>query len=351
MNNILSNFLNYKIFNNTLLEYLTALSVFIGLIILIIIIKKVILFRLKKLAERTKTKFDDFIIAELRKTLLPILIILSFDFSLEFLILPQHFLRVIHYSSVVLIAFFLIKFIARFFNTLINSFYESDSHIGLDKRYKSLSALINFFIWSTGILIVLNNLGFNITTILTGLGIGGIALALASQTILGDLFSYFVILFDKPFKIGDYIVLDNLRGNIEYIGIKTTKIRSLQGELIVISNSDLTKSRIHNFQKLEQRRYTLNLYVRYDTPLNLLEQIPATLEEIVKSDEKINFQSAVLRDLSDKAIVFEVVYYVKSSDYNEYLSVNNNVHYKILDYFNKNNIKFSYHTNVYLQNN
>ena len=134
--------------------------------------------------------------------------------------------------------------------------------------------LMNVFIWAIGIISIFSNLGYDVTTIIAGLGIGGIAIALAAQNILGDLFNYFVIFFDRPFEIGDFIVIDDKKGNVEHIGIKTTRLKSLTGEQLIISNSDLTKSRIHNFKRMYERRIVFTLGVAYEAPLEQLKEIP-----------------------------------------------------------------------------
>lgn len=350
MNNFFDNILNTVFWKNPIKDYLIAILIFVGSFIILKLLKKIVLSKLKKWSEKTKTKFDDFLVYEMERTLIPVLYVLALDLALEYLDFSPLVNKIIYYVIAVLISIFLINFSVRFISKVIHFYLNKTRAEDSEKSYNSISTLIKIVIWITGILVVLNNFGFNVTTILTGLGIGGIAIALGAQAILGDLFSYFVILFDKPFKIGDYITFDDQKGTVEHIGIKTTKLRSLQGEIIVISNSDLTKSRIHNYQKLEQRRYIFYLFVRYDTSFEKLNQIPLALKKIVEETEKTTFSSAVLKDLSERAISFEIIYYFNCPDYDEFLLTHNQINYKILDYFRENDIRFAFHTNIILEN-
>src|SRR5690625_7391126 len=150
------------------------------------------------------------------------------------------------------------------------------------RQLGGIMLIINVVIWSVGLLFLLDNLGYNITAIITGLGIGGIAIALAAQNILEDLFNYFVIFFDRPFEIGDYLVIDEKNGVVEYIGIKTTRIRTLSGEQLVFSNGDLSDSRIQNFKKMQKRRIVFSVAISYDTAVGRRRRCAGTLVGVVR---------------------------------------------------------------------
>jgi small-conductance mechanosensitive channel len=209
--------------------------------------------------------------------------------------------------------------------------------------------VVKVCLWSFGLLFILSNLGVNITSLIAGLGSGGIAVALAMQNILGDLFSYFAIYFDKPFVKGDFIIIGPQLGVVDKIGIKTTRIRALQGEEIIISNSELTSSRIQNFKKMEERRVVFSFRVFYKTPLEKLEKIPQYVRDIVSAQEQVRFDRAHLAAFGESAYVFEIVYYVQSGDYNEYMDIHQNIHFQIIAVFERENIDFAYPTQkVYL---
>lgn len=199
-------------------------------------------------------------------------------------------------------------------------------------------------VWSLVVLLALGQLGFDITALIAGLGIGGVAVALALQHILGDLFASLSIVLDKPFEVGDFVVVDGLRGTIERVGIKSTRVRSLDGELLIFSNADLLKSRIRNFQRMQERRIQFTIGVVYQTPLEKVRDIPRMLREIVECTEKTRFERAHFKEYGDSALVFETVYHVLASDYNTYMNVQQEINLEILERFGRERIGFAYPT-------
>lgn len=191
-----------------------------------------------------------------------------------------------------------------------------------------------------GCFFLLDNLGYEVSTILTGVGIGGIAIAFAAQNIIGDLFNYFVIFFDKPFEVGDAINVDDKNGTIEYIGLKTTRLRSLTGEQIVISNSDLTKSRVHNFKRQDTRRVQFNVTVTYHTDTDHLRKIPLLVKEIITATESTQFDRAHFARFTEYGLVFEVVYFVTIADYLKYMDIQQEINLKIMEAFKQEKIDF-----------
>jgi len=199
-------------------------------------------------------------------------------------------------------------------------------------------------VWSLVLLLALDQLNFDITALVAGLGIGGVAVALAVQNILGDLFASLSIVLDKPFVVGDFIVVDNLRGTVERVGIKTTRLRSLDGELLVFSNADLLKSRIRNFKRMFDRRVEFTLGVTYQTPLEKLRLIPQWLTEIVGAQQRARFDRAHFKQYGDSALVFEIVYYVLDPGYNIYMDVHQAINLAIFEKFAREGIEFAYPT-------
>ncbi|MCK4428221.1 MAG: mechanosensitive ion channel family protein, partial [candidate division Zixibacteria bacterium] len=186
--------------------------------------------------------------------------------------------------------------------------------------------------------------GFKISTVIAGLGIGGIAVALAAQAILGDLFSYFSILFDRPFEVGDFIILDDYLGTIEHIGIKTTRVRSLGGEQLVFSNADLTNSRLRNYKRMAKRRVVFKLGVTYQTTLEQVKEIPTIIKNIIQNITDTVFDRAHFSSYGDFSLVFETVYYVLSRDYNKYMNIQQEINFAIKEEFEKRGIEFAYPT-------
>lgn len=205
-------------------------------------------------------------------------------------------------------------------------------------------------LWSILCLMILDNLGVNITALVASLGIGGIAVALALQNVLGDVFASLSIVLDKPFVIGDFIIVDDILGTVEYVGLKTTRLRSLSGEQIVFSNTDLLGSRIRNYKRMFERRVVFSLGVTYDTPRAKLEQIPVAVRRIIEATERTRFDRAHFHKYGDFALQFEVVYFVLDSDYNRYMDIQQHINLELYDWFSAEGIEFAFPTStVHLQ--
>ena len=198
--------------------------------------------------------------------------------------------------------------------------------------------------WSVLILVALSNLGIDVTALVAGLGVGGVAVALATQNILGDLFASFSILVDKPFVPGDFIVVGDFMGSVEQVGVKTTRVRSLGGEQIVFANSDLLQSRLRNYKRMSERRISFRLGVVYQTPPEKLRAIPNTVRAIIQAQEKTRFDRAHFVSYGDSALLFEVVYYVLDPDYNLYMDIHQAVNLAICERFAAARIEFAYPT-------
>jgi small-conductance mechanosensitive channel len=204
---------------------------------------------------------------------------------------------------------------------------------------QNLVTLTRIVLWTGGVLFLLDNLGFNVSAFITGLGISGIAVALAAQAILGDTFSSFAIALDKPFEVGDFIVVDDLMGNVEHIGLKTTRVRSAGGELLIFANSDLTKSRIRNYKRMFQRRAEFKVMVSHSTPEDKLAHVAALLRAIVEAQPDVKFDRAHLATIAETALVFEVVYFVLKPDFNLFMDTQQAINLRILADFAANDVK------------
>jgi len=194
----------------------------------------------------------------------------------------------------------------------------------------AIAFLVRVVLWAVVGLMILDNLGVNITTLVASLGIGGIAIALAVQSILGDLFASLSIVLDKPFVVGDFIIVDTMLGTVERIGLKTTRVRSLGGEQIVFSNADLLKSRIQNLRRMEARRVVFRFDVTYDTPEPTLRRLPGLVEEIVAAQPQTRFDRAHLASLAAPGYTFETVYYVDSADYRVFMDTQQEIYLRIV---------------------
>jgi len=208
----------------------------------------------------------------------------------------------------------------------------------------ALGFVVKLAIWAVVILIALDNLGVDITALIAGLGIGGIAIALAVQSVLSDLFASLSIIVDKPFVIGDFIVVGDQMGNVERIGLKTTRVRSLSGEQIVFSNSDLLSSRVRNYKRMYERRIVFGFGVLYETPTDVVAAIPSMVREIVERQMNVRFDRCHFRSFGNSALDFETVYYVDVPDYNVYMDTQQAINLGIMRAFEVEGIEFAYPT-------
>jgi small-conductance mechanosensitive channel len=341
----MENVLEKEYFGNTVEHYLIALAIIVGTIIFIRLFRKRMLNQIKKWTQNTQTKLDDYLIGGIEKFGLPILNFVAIYVGLSFLVLPEKVTRIIGNAFTVVFIFYLVRLISSMIRLMLESFIGSQE--GGQEKLKQINGimlLINGVIWMLGFLLLFDNLGYNVTTIIAGLGIGGIAIALAAQSILGDLFNYFVIFFDRPFEIGDFITVDDKKGTVEYIGIKTTRLKSITGEQLVFSNSDLTNSRIHNFKRMEQRRVVFSLGVIYQTPPQLLEKIPTLIKGIVEAQPGVTFDRAHFQKFGASSLDYEVVYFVGTADYNQYMNLQEKINMEIFNVFAQEGIDFAYPT-------
>ena len=344
-------FLNQTLWGNTAERYLIAVGIFIAGIVLIKIFKTIVLYRLKKWADKTETTLDDFLIKGVEKSIVPLLYYGIFYVAVTSLILNPQFQKILQIVSLVILTFFIVRFVSSTIMFTLTYFIKKQER-GDEKarQLRGMTVLINVFVWVIGIVFLMDNLGFNISAVVAGLGIGGIAIALAAQAILGDLFSYFVIFFDRPFEVGDFIIVGDKVGAVEYTGIKTTRIRALSGEQLVFSNTDLTNSRIHNYKKMERRRVVFKLGVIYQTTAEQLESIPKIVREIIESQQDITFDRGHFATYGDFSLNFEFVYYVTGADYNKYMDIQQSINMKIYRTFEEKGIEFAYPTQTVFVN-
>lgn len=341
----MNDFFQKEYYHNTVLEYCIALGIILVGLIIVRVIKSVILTRLKRFSDRTTGNFDNYIFNSIERFGVPALYIIIVYAGLNYLTLTDKVQDILHIALTVAVTFLVIRLISTLIQSLLEVYVRKRSEDHADERVRQLSGLmliINIIIWVVGLVFLFDNMGYNVTAVIAGLGVGGIAIALAAQNILGDLFNYFVIFFDKPFEIGDFIIIDDKLGSVEYIGIKTTRLSSLSGEQLIFSNSDLTESRIHNYKKMEKRRVVFNIRIPLETPLEKVKEIPEILKSIVSSQQKVAFDRAHFFAYEEFSLNFEVVYYVMSSDYNVYMDIQQQINFQIYEALEAIRVSFAY---------
>jgi small-conductance mechanosensitive channel len=345
----MNSFLSRVYWGNTVINYCIAVLILLTGLLALHIIKGIVMGRLEKWAARTTTTIDDFLVKIIEKTGLPILYVLFFYGAVNYLILTPEIRHVMRNLMIVVVTFFILRLGTMLIEYALTSYLQHNKYEdSRRKEVKGMILIIKIVLWSVAIVFLLDNFGYNVTTIITGLGIGGVAIALASQNILSDLFCYFVIFFDRPFEIGDFIIVGDKMGGVEHIGIKTTRLRSLGGEELIFSNKDLTDSRIHNYKRMQKRRILFQIDVVYETTPEMVEKIPQMLREIVESVQNLTFDRAHFASYGAFSLKYEVVYYVLTGDYNKYMDIQQEINFKIFRKFTQLGIGFAYPTQTLL---
>ncbi|MEE9289167.1 MAG: mechanosensitive ion channel domain-containing protein, partial [Bacteroidota bacterium] len=293
-------FLQQTFFQNRILDYLVSAGLFLLGVLIVTVFKRIVLRRLKSWAEKTATTLDDFLIHITGKSLVPLLYFGVFFLSTLSLTLNPTLEEAIEVIGVVLLTIVGILFFITIVEYTIRDLWLKKKYdVKREKSFRGVLPAIKVIIWALGLIFLLDNLGFKISAVIAGLGIGGIAVALAAQAILGDLFSYFAIMIDRPFEVGDFIIDGEYLGTIEHIGIKTTRIRSLGGEQLVLSNTDLTNSRVRNYKRMAKRRVVFRLGVTYQTTHQQLQEIPAIIRHIIEDIKDTDYDRAHFASYGD----------------------------------------------------
>lgn len=341
----MDNFGDRILWNNTLRDWAISIAIILFSFLLLRLFRVIIIKKIKAYADKTANTVDDFIIASLQASGMPLLYILASYFGLKYLNISDRADKVVQAALLVAVTFFILRLITSFIGyAFAKALSRSEKNGHREKQAKGILLIIKTIVWLTGILFIINNLGYNITTLIAGLGIGGIAIALAAQAILGDLFSYLVIFFDKPFETGDFIIVQDKMGTIEYIGIKTTRLRTLSGEQLICSNTDLTNSRVHNYKRMQERRIAFSFGVVYNTPAAKLKMLPQLVKNAIEMLGGIRFDRAHFQSFGDFSLNFEVVYYVLTPDYTIYMDKQQSINFKLFELLEKEQIEFAYPT-------
>jgi small-conductance mechanosensitive channel len=336
-------------------EILVAILIFSVFIIIGWLVYFIFSRYLTKFAERTKTKLDDEILKNIKTPIYLIVILLGAYYGSEafsFLGPYSELLAKIFLVAEILLVTFIIT---RIVNILISWYSEKSAK---DRKKVSEHLLFIFkkviqaFIYICALLVILSVFKVDLSGIVLGLGVGGIAIALALQNILGDVFSAFSIYFDRPFEIGDFIVVDEYMGTVKKIGIKSTRIQLLQGEELVISNRQLTNASIRNFKRMRQRRIVFTIGVTYDTPVEKLKKIPDIVKDIInpkKLPDVEKLERVHFKEFGDFSLNFEIVYYMKTRDYLKYMDTQQAINLAIKESFEKEGIEMAFPTQtIYL---
>lgn len=324
-------------------DFVVAGAIFLGLIITFRLGRRLSIRAFRKRREKTAVIFEDELVKVFKSVPGIFFDFVALYFALQALKIEESLDRIIDGFFVVVFVVQLITLVQRVIAYSLARFAarrggESAARL----NFSGLNFVINLVLWILGAILVLSNLGFNVTSLIASLGIGGIAVALAAQNILGDMFSAFSIYFDKPFEVGDFIIVGSHQGKVKRIGLKSTRIESIQGEEIIIPNKELTNSRIQNFKKMVKRRVSMTFSIVYHTDLAKMKKVNGIIEKIIGSLEKVEFERCHFREFGSSSLNFEVVYHVLSNQYRVYIDKQQEINFAIKQQFEKEGIEMAF---------
>ncbi|MFH0971617.1 MAG: mechanosensitive ion channel family protein [Candidatus Micrarchaeota archaeon] len=340
-------YLNWEFLGNTGTQYATAFAAFIIINVAIWVFKTIILSGMKRIAKKTSFKYDDFIVDFLSEIKAPFYLIVALFFSARFLSLSDWIFKALEYAFAFAVMYYAIKGLLKIVTHI--------KHMVADKQRKEegehdtsmldvMEKFVQVIIWAVGILVILDNLGIDVTALIAGLGIGGLAIAIASQAILADILAALSIYFDKPFRTGDFIIVGSDMGVVKRIGLKTTRIETLQGQELIMSNQELTNSRVNNYKRMKKRRIVFQFGVVYGTPVAKLKKIPLNVRKIIDGVKDCKADRVHFKAFGNFSLDYECVYYLDSADYNRYMDSQQEINLKIAEAFESEKIEFAFPT-------
>ncbi|MDR1811804.1 MAG: mechanosensitive ion channel family protein [Candidatus Fibromonas sp.] len=336
---------------NSLWHWILALVITIAGYFIFRLIFKTLVKQLDKLASRTENILDDIAVDALKNSKFWFFAVIAVFFGTEALNLGEYDFLPLKILILTTFAQIGIWINVIFSDVLDNWSKKNNPNITKNSGFLIINWLGKFIIWAVIMLLILDNLGVKVVSLMAGLGVGGIAVALAVQKILGDLFASISIMIDKPFEIGDFIAIENIRGTVESTGIRTTRIRSITGEQIVISNNDILESRLNNFKRMEERRITYTIGVTYKTAKENLQAITGIVKNIIESQNNARFDRGHLKGFDASSIDYEFIYWVRSPDFVVYMDVQEQINLAVMDAFAEKKIEMARPTQtVFLQN-
>jgi small-conductance mechanosensitive channel len=332
-------------FSNSARAWLTAAAIFVAAWLVLLLVKSLLVNRLGKLAARTDNDFDDAVVDVIGNTRTFFLVAVALIAALRGLVVPRSIGGPIHALLELLILFQLglwaTGLIAFMVERSLTKRRETADRIGV-AAVRAIGVTVKVVSWIIIVLIAIQNVfDKNVTALMTGLGVGGIALALAVQNILGDLLAAVAIVFDRPFDVGDFIIVDDVMGSVEQIGLKTTRLRSLGGEQIVLGNGELLKSRLRNYRRMSERRVVFTMNATYDTAPEVMERIPVMVKAAIEAQSPVRFDRAHFAAFAESSLRIEAVYYVLDPGYNIYMDIQQRINLTLLRQFNDAGIRFA----------
>jgi small-conductance mechanosensitive channel len=335
-------------------EFLAAIILFLGSLLIGWIVYHIFEHYFSKWAKKTETTLDDEIIKNTKRPIYFFVIVIGFYYAIDQLSILKPYQFYVTQIFLVAEVFLVAYIITRIINVLLSWYAQRVIKTG--KKAISSNILIVFkkilhvFIYIFAFLYLLYVSKIDLSGAVVGLGVTGIAIAFALQSILGDAFSAFSIYFDRPFEIGDYVIIGNYEGTVTNISMKSTRLKLLQGEELVISNKEITSGSIRNFKKMENRRVIFSIGVNYNTALKDLKKIPALIKKIIDECNDVQFERVHFREYGTFSLNFEVVYLIKNPNFTKYLDTQQTINYGIKEVFEKEKIELAFPTQTIFLN-
>ena len=341
------NTLQQVIADNNMQDWVFALLAATAAMFTVMLVRSIALNRLEHAANATDNQIDDFLVEVLRSTRIFLALGVAIYVAVHLLVLPQSVKELADRAFIGLLILQSGFWASRGLDFFLRQRLATDEVSSRAARATTrpiLAFIGRVVLWALIGLLLLDNMGLNVTALVASMGIGGIALALAVQNILGDLFASLSIAIDQPFVVGDFVIVDDLMGTIEHVGLKTTRVRSLGGEQIIFSNNDLLKSRIRNYKRMQERRVVFSVGVTYDTPHDRLEKIPGMIAEAIGSQDSTRFDRAHLKGFGPSSLDYEAVYYVLDPDFNLYMDIQQAINLSLVRSFRESGVEFAFPT-------
>lgn len=347
-------FLTNTFLGNTLLQWIGAALVIVLTLIVMGLIQRFLVKRMRKLTDATHTELDGLALDLVANTRWWSIFFVALYFGTLPLVFPTDTVNDVLRAAAIIAALIQVALWGnQIIEFLLKRYIEGEpkDDVSGQTAYSLLKLMLRIVLWSIVVLMALDNIpGIEVTSLIAGLGVSSIAIALAVQTILGDIFASLSIVLDKPFVVGDSIEVGDYMGTVEHIGLKTTRVRSLTGEELIFANSDLLESRIRNYRRMHERRSVLTLGVAYETPPDVLENVPQMIQSVIDGVENVRFGRAHLKEMGSSTLNYEVVYWVLTPDYNDYMDTLQAINIGLLRRFGEAGINMPYPTqHVYIE--
>ncbi len=346
----LNEILSLTVFDNALRDYLLAITIFVVTMIVFKTIKYQVIKKLRHAANKTKADIDDLLIKIIDKVGWHFYVFFGIYFATNFIQLPTIITTIFSYVVPIVVVFIIVRSAQQVVNYGILKVTKEKEPENGQSIANILGRIAKGTLWSLAFLYIITLFGYDPTTIVASFGVAGIVLAFGLQHVLSDVFASFSIFFDKPFNVGDFITVGGNWGIVKKVGIRSTRIESLQGQEIIIPNQELTSAEIHNYKKMEKRRIQFSFGLIYDTSSEKIEKALEITKQVVSSVDLVDLGRVHFKEYGDFSLNFEIVYHVKTSDYNKYMDIQQEINLKLKKEFEKEQIDFAYPTQTVIIN-